>query len=193
MDCKLCGERDLPLFYTQGDRDQYRFYRCPRCRLVVYDTSTGVSQEKYVLHAVDPAATPPTSVRETGEPPGVVQVDRTMLAKSVAEVAEIELAAAAGGTVGVLVPTKLLPDVRQAVLERLPTEASGEPLESPVSVLSVHAAKGLEFDNVVLVEPAVVAAAGRNGLRDLYVAMTRPTQRLTVVHAEPLPPALHAL
>ena len=116
-----------------------------------------------------------------------------MLAKSVAEVAEIELAAAGGGTVGVLVPTKLLPDVRQAVLERLPTEASGEPLESPVSVLSVHAAKGLEFDNVVLVEPAVVAAAGRNGLRDLYVAMTRPTQRLTVVHAEPLPPALHAL
>ncbi len=56
MDCKLCGARDLPLFYTQGDRRQYRFHRCPRCRLVVYDTSTGVSQEKYVLRAVDPEA-----------------------------------------------------------------------------------------------------------------------------------------
>jgi DNA helicase IV len=45
----------------------------------------------------------------------------------------------------------------------------------------------------VLVEPATVAATGVNGLRDLYVALTRPTQRLTVVHASPLPPELHAL
>ena len=147
----------------------------------------------HVLHAVDPTAAPPTSVRETGLAPGVVRVDRTMLAKTVAEIAESEFSLADGGTVGVLVPAQLLADVRQAVLERLPAEASGEPLESPVSVLSVYAAKGLEFDNVVLVEPAVIAAAGTNGLRDLYVAMTRPTQRLTVVHAEPLPPALHAL
>ena len=56
MDCKLCGQRDLPLFYTQGDRRQYRFHRCPRCRLVIYDTSTGVNQEKYILHGVDPEA-----------------------------------------------------------------------------------------------------------------------------------------
>lgn len=56
MDCKLCGTRELPLFYTQGDQRQYRFYRCPRCRLVVYDTRTGVNQEKYILHSVDPEA-----------------------------------------------------------------------------------------------------------------------------------------
>ena len=56
MDCKLCGTRDLPLFYTQGDRRQYRFYRCPRCRLVVYDTRTGVNQEKYIFSRVDPGA-----------------------------------------------------------------------------------------------------------------------------------------
>lgn len=58
MNCKLCGTTDLPLFYTQGDRRQYRFYRCPRCRLVVYDTSTGggVNQAKYALSRVDPAA-----------------------------------------------------------------------------------------------------------------------------------------
>ena len=146
-----------------------------------------------VLHAVDPAATTPTSVRETGRPPAAMRVDATMLAKAVAEVAETESAAAAGGTVGVLVPDALLSEVRDAVTERLPDETSGEPLEAPVTVLSVHAAKGLEFDNVVLVAPDVIAATGVNGLRDLYVAMTRPTQRLTVVHAAPLPPALHAL
>jgi DNA helicase IV len=147
----------------------------------------------HVLHAVDPAATTPTSVRETGVAPVAMLVDRTVLAKSVAEVAEAEVAAAAGGTVGVLVPATLLAEVRQAVTERLPDESSGEPLEAAVSVLSVHAAKGLEFDNVVLVEPATIAAAGVNGLRDLYVAMTRPTQRLTVVHSSPLPTALRAL
>jgi 2-polyprenyl-3-methyl-5-hydroxy-6-metoxy-1,4-benzoquinol methylase len=54
VDCKLCGVRDLPLFYTQGDHDQFRFYRCPRCTLVLYDTSTGVNQEKYVMSRIDP-------------------------------------------------------------------------------------------------------------------------------------------
>ena len=56
MDCKLCGQQDLPLFYTQGDHDQFRFHRCPRCRLVVYDTRTGVNQEKYVMARIDPDA-----------------------------------------------------------------------------------------------------------------------------------------
>src|ERR1051325_3573265 len=56
MDCKLCGERNLPLFYTQGDHDQFRFYRCPLCRLVVYDKRTGVNQEKYVMGRIDPEA-----------------------------------------------------------------------------------------------------------------------------------------
>jgi len=56
VNCKLCGTTDLPLFYTQGDRRQYRFYRCPTCRLVVYDTRTGVNQEKYIFSSVDPEA-----------------------------------------------------------------------------------------------------------------------------------------
>lgn len=56
MNCKLCGATDLPLFYTQGDQHQYRFYRCRQCRLVVYDTRTGVNQEKYILTRVDPRA-----------------------------------------------------------------------------------------------------------------------------------------
>ncbi len=140
-----------------------------------------------VLRAVDPAATAPSSVRETGEPPRWVPTDRELLVKTVGEVTEAELRLAAGGTVGVLAPDALVDAVHAAVTERLPEQASGEPLEAPVSVLSVTAAKGLEFDSVVLVEPAAVVAAGGNGLRDLYVALTRPTQRLTVVHADPLP------
>ncbi|HET9385021.1 MAG TPA: hypothetical protein VFO67_07720, partial [Gemmatimonadales bacterium] len=56
MICKLCGSSDLRLFYTQGDQRQFKYYRCPKCRLVVYDTQTGVSQEKYILTRGDPRA-----------------------------------------------------------------------------------------------------------------------------------------
>ena len=44
---------------------------------------------------------------------------------------------------------------------------------------------------MVLVEPAELVAESPRGLNDLYVALTRATQRLTVVHGEPLPPVLH--
>jgi DNA helicase IV len=146
-----------------------------------------------VLRTVDPSASPPTSVRESGASPVAIRTDASQLPKTVAEVVEQELATAEGGTVGVIVPQPLLADVTDAVVERLPRETSGEPLETPVSVLSVTAAKGLEFDNVVLVEPSAVVAGGRNGLRDLYVALTRPTQRLVIVHARDLPRELGAL
>jgi len=66
-------------------------------------------------------------------------------------------------------------------------------LTFPVVVLPVSAAKGLEFDAVVLVEPAELVAESPRGLNDLYVALTRATQRLTVVHREPLPAVLHGL
>ncbi|MGI8491852.1 MAG: ATP-binding domain-containing protein, partial [Acidimicrobiales bacterium] len=51
-------------------------------------------------------------------------------------------------------------------------------------------AKGLEFDSVVVVEPARLASESIQGMRALYVAMTRATRRLTIVHAEVLPPQL---
>ncbi len=60
----------------------------------------------------------------------------------------------------------------------------------PITVLPAATAKGLEFDAVVVVEPAVIAGGTARGLRLLYVALTRPIQHLTVVHAQPLPTAL---
>ena len=62
-----------------------------------------------------------------------------------------------------------------------------ESCSAPVSVLTVAGAKGLEFDAVVLVEPAAIVAESKRGLNDLYVALTRPTQRLDVVHRGDLP------
>jgi DNA invertase Pin-like site-specific DNA recombinase len=66
-------------------------------------------------------------------------------------------------------------------------------LTAPVVVLPVAAAKGLEFDAVVVVEPAELLAESPRGLNDLYVALTRATQRLAVVHAAPLPAMLRKL
>jgi superfamily I DNA/RNA helicase len=63
-------------------------------------------------------------------------------------------------------------------------------LDADVTVVPMALAKGLELDGVVLVEPARVVAEERQGLRALYVGLTRATKRLAVVHADPLPEAL---
>ncbi|MDT0612679.1 HelD family protein [Streptomyces lancefieldiae] len=59
-----------------------------------------------------------------------------------------------------------------------------------VSVLAAAQAKGMEYDHVLVVEPATIAARGPAGLRQLYIALTRSTQTLTVLHTAPLPQAL---
>jgi DNA helicase IV len=61
---------------------------------------------------------------------------------------------------------------------------------SGLTLVPVTLAKGLEFDDVIVVEPARIAAAESRGLHRLYVALTRAVSRLTVLHAEPLPEPL---
>jgi superfamily I DNA/RNA helicase len=65
------------------------------------------------------------------------------------------------------------------------TEAGGS--AGRITLVPVTLAKGLEFDHVILVEPAHIATGEAYGLRRLYVALTRAVSRLTVFHAEPLP------
>ncbi|MBO0607466.1 HelD family protein [Myceligenerans salitolerans] len=99
------------------------------------------------------------------------------------------------GRVAVVTLAERTHDVAEAVAAALPAAlgtseaeriAAQRAEDRQVTVLSPHETKGLEFDAVVLVEPRRIAA-GPGGLSDLYVAMTRPTQRLVVVHAEELP------
>ena len=92
-----------------------------------------------------------------------------------------------GGRVAVVVPAELVEAVRGAVVRAGLGAAPGAGsagLDAPLIVLTPREAKGLEFDVVVLVEPARVLAASAG---DLYVAMTRPTRQLRVVHRAPLP------
>jgi DNA helicase IV len=67
---------------------------------------------------------------------------------------------------------------------------NGESDSQPLTVVPVTLAKGLEFDQVIVVEPTKIAASEARGLHRLYVALTRAVSRLTVLHAEPLPAAL---
>ncbi|MDQ4036874.1 MAG: ATP-binding domain-containing protein, partial [Actinomycetota bacterium] len=104
-------------------------------------------------------------------------------------------AAASGGTVGIIVPAVLLPSVAEAVRSRIPgASTSGRAsLDTPAVVLTPRTTKGLEFDTVVVVEPGSIVAERDRGRHDLYVALSRATQRLIVVHAEPLPDGMQRL
>ncbi|MDT5213589.1 MAG: hypothetical protein QOK18_1828 [Mycobacterium sp.] len=66
------------------------------------------------------------------------------------------------------------------------------PADVPGAV-AVSETKGLEFDSVLVVEPDRIVAAGPRGAAELYVALTRATQRLGVLHSGPLPQALNGL
>ncbi|MFC8599631.1 MULTISPECIES: HelD family protein [unclassified Isoptericola] len=99
------------------------------------------------------------------------------------------------GRVAVVAASAEVDALREAVEGVLPTVLAPEevsrllgqrPEDAQVVVLDPRETKGLEFDAVVLVEPATVTG-GPGGASDLYVAMTRPTQRLVVVHERPLP------
>ncbi|MEP6598158.1 MAG: AAA family ATPase [Actinomycetota bacterium] len=100
------------------------------------------------------------------------------------------------GSIGVIVPDAralaVLDELLAAGLPAEPIESGDDPV---VAVVAASAAKGLEFDSVVLVEPAQIVAGDptrANGLRRLYVTLTRAVSRLTIVHDDPLPAELAA-
>jgi DNA helicase IV len=116
----------------------------------------------------------------------------SLIGRTVAE--EVSAVAAAlgrddDGSVGVLVPSALLADVRSALAGEgiVGGEVGAGALDTQVSLLALGDAKGLEFDSVVVVEPAGIVAQSPSGMRALYVALTRCTRRLAIVHREPLP------
>jgi DNA helicase IV len=142
-----------------------------------------------VLAAATPGLAPPASVRSAGLDPLITEAAGAGLVDVVGAVAAAEREAVGDGKVAVICPADLLDALRE-VLPAVP-EGAGV-LDVDVALLAVNQAKGLEFDSVVLVEPAAIIAEGTpaTGRRALYVAMTRTTRRLHIVHAEPLPPEL---
>ncbi|MFI2431087.1 HelD family protein [Streptomyces sp. NPDC018693] len=132
-----------------------------------------------VVRAEQPDFEPPSSVRSTGVRPWVRDAGDDLpgaVAEAVAELTPAE------GRLAVIAPRALHRRIA-AVLDGVTADAEPD-LTHTVVLLDPRQCKGLEFDSVLVVEPA------EYGTSDLYVALTRATQRLGVVHAKSLPKAL---
>jgi DNA helicase IV len=148
-----------------------------------------------MLHAAGVEAKAPRSVREGDVAPSAQAIEPGD-GDAVVALVRAELGVLGAGRLAVIAPIEQLERLRAVLTLALPAGvvATGSgALDAPVGVLAVHQVKGLEFDSVVLVEPAAILAASARGANDLYVALTRPTQRLMVVHSEPLPAGLELL
>jgi DNA helicase IV len=141
-----------------------------------------------LLPAAAPGVEAARSVRRTGVAPNLVHVHEPELVRSAASATRS--ASSSGGTVAVVAPAALHDAITRALHDEGAIADSPEAIDAPIAVLSPLDAKGLEFDHVIVVEPARLVPADRAGLRLLYVVLTRATRALTVVHSEPLPEAL---
>ncbi|WEH43828.1 UvrD-helicase domain-containing protein [Streptomyces sp. AM 2-1-1] len=162
-----------------GDRWQHTRldvnYRTPK---EIMEAAAEVRRES------DPAFEPPRSVRATGVRPWTLTVEPEKLVRVAAEAVARE--ARGDGKVAVIAPPELHPELAEA----LPAASYGtEPdLAAPVVILDARQSKGLEFDSVVVVAPERIRTGSPRGVNDLYVALTRATQRLGLIGFGPAVP-----
>ena len=131
-----------------------------------------------LLERIAPEVEPPIAYRVGAEPPRIVRHDSPLAG------AHEEAARLAGeeGLLALIAPQSLRGADDGSLFD-----------ETRLAVLTPREAKGMEFDHVIVVEPALIVeeALEGQGLRELYVALTRPTTTLVVVHARPLPSELN--
>ncbi len=140
-----------------------------------------------LLAVIAPELRPASSLRADPGALDVVQVPAAALGAEVA--AACTRACSRPGSVAVIAADPQVASLAAAL------EAAGLAYGTPgsdarLTLVPVTLAKGLEFDHVIVVEPARIARAEARGLQRLYVALTRAVSRLTVLYAEPLPEAL---
>ncbi|HEU5152201.1 MAG TPA: UvrD-helicase domain-containing protein [Iamia sp.] len=148
-----------------------------------------------VLVEAAPELRAPRSVRQDGRPPRVVPAGPADggLAATVLRITAEEVAAVGTGNVAVIAPGSLVEPLAEAftvagVEHGVATQAG---LANQITIVPVGMVKGLELDATVVVEPATILAEEPQPMRSLYVALTRATKLLTIVHDRPLPPVLH--
>ncbi len=143
-----------------------------------------------LLGHIAPGLTPASSVRQ--DPGSLVITAATLRTLPGALAAACADALTRPGSAAVIAADDQVPGLsgilRQASLAHAVLDGDSE--SQQLTVVPVTLAKGLEFDQVIVVEPGRIAAAESRGLHRLYVALTRAVSRLTVLHAEPLPAPL---
>ncbi|MFE2915839.1 HelD family protein [Kitasatospora indigofera] len=148
-----------------------------------------------VLRTLDPALGAPVAVRGGGIPPWSLRIPEGDRGPALRSAVEKEIAALDGGRTAVVhaptLPAELVEEL--AGLDGVAVFDDPSALDSPVVLLTAGQSKGLEFDTVLVVEPAEILAAHNRGANDLYVALTRATKSLGVIHSGELPELLAGL
>jgi hypothetical protein len=130
------------------------------------------------IHSFFPTAAVARAVRQDGDAPRAVSTDQKDLPGTLETLIQEEVGAVAPGRVGAILPSSM------------PAPDTPRSLEDAAARLHLPAARGLEFDSVIVVEPAVIL--DEHGPGGVYVALTRTTRRLVLLHSRPLPDALAA-
>ena len=146
-----------------------------------------------VMHAATPGLRAPRSVRDGDEVPVITAVDSAeALNEAVIARARVLLQQTDGGRTAIICPDDMVDQMSStltaASVPHGRAQAAG--LDENLSIVPASLAKGLELDDVIVVEPSAIVADDAQGLRLLYVTLTRSTRSLTVVHRMPLPDAM---
>ena len=161
-----------------GVRELSVGYRVPR-QILDYASS--------LLAVIAPELKPASSLRAD---PGALDLTRVPAATlGQALVTACRQASSRPGSVGVIAADPQVPALGRA-LEAAGLDYGAPGADSGLTLVPVTLAKGLEYDHVVVVEPARIVGAEARGLQRLYVALTRAVSRLTVLYSEPLPEPL---
>jgi DNA helicase IV len=145
-----------------------------------------------LLPSIAPHLTPPTAVRRARGELTITRVPDSLAAA----VSTVDDVSSRLGSIGLIVPDALVAPTRKALQDKgIPFSVLGDEddVDAHLDVVPASLAKGLEFDHVVLVEPAGIVAGEadeRTGLRRLYVCLTRAVTSLAVLHSEDLPEVL---
>jgi DNA helicase IV len=145
-----------------------------------------------VMMAATPSLRAPTSVRIGDEHPEFVEVPAHRLLSAVVDGTRDLDRDIGDGNIAVVVPDSMFDSVSRALDDAgiAHGRATRTGLEQGITVVPVSVVKGLELDGVLVVEPAAIVAEEQQGLRALYVGLTRSMRRLTIVHSQPLPEAM---
>jgi DNA helicase IV len=146
-----------------------------------------------VMAVATPTLRMPQSVRVGDSFPSIVRAEPgEALGSSVAREVQSMIHALPNGSLGVIASDSMIDELSEhltaAGIEHGTATRTG--LDEGVTLVPVSVVKGLELDGVVVAEPARIVDGSEHGMRALYVALTRSTQRLTVVHADELPEPL---